>query len=188
MQKGSQLGGHLGGPLHKAVPLGRVVFNLPLPDPYWTSLPRNDAFGSMFASADGAQYSVLAQSPSPNPLRSGVSKGTISHLDEYQAYQKTSSDASLRVTISDLFLQAADGNLGEAWCVGVSTDGQLRADARGRAVPRAGLRGIGAGGDFFDGGGIAYLEGHAALLAARGGHVRRCIPVALGSGPVRRQR
>ena len=161
VQKGSQLGGHLGGPLHKAVRLGRVVFNLPLPDPYWTSLPRNDAFGSMFASADGAQYSVLGQSPSPNPLRSGVSKGTISHLDEYQAYQKTSSDASLRVTISQLFLQAADGNLGKlgAWeCPPAGNCEPMR------AVVRFHVRAYAAserGGDFFDGGGIAYLEGHA---------------------------
>ncbi len=187
MQKGSQVGGELGGQLKKVVKVGRVVFNLPLHSPYWYFLPRDNAFGSMIASADGARYSVLAQAPTPNPLRAGVSKGTVSHLDEYQAYQKTSSDASLRVTISDLLLQAADGNLRGLGAWECPAGGNCEPI---RAVVRFHVRAYAAserGGDFFDGGGIAYLEGHRLLLAAWGGHVRRCTPVALGAGPVRRR-
>ena len=56
------------------------------------------------------QYSVLAQAPPPNPMRVGAPKGAITHLDEYQAYEKRAGDASLRVTLSDLLLQTIDDN------------------------------------------------------------------------------
>ena len=180
VQKGSQLGGHLGGPLHKAVRLGRVVFNLPLPDPYWTSLPRNDAFGGMFASADGAQYSVLAQSPSPNPLRSGVSKGTISHLDEYQAYQKTSSDASL--TSDDLGPVPAGGRrqpgkLGAWECPPAGNCEPMRAVVRfhARAYAASDRRRL-----------LRRRRRRVSRRACRtpggpGGRPRRCIPGAVGT-------
>lgn len=87
-----------------------ALFNLPLHAPYWYFLPRDRAFGSLFSSVDSAQYSVLAQAPSPNPIRLGAPAGTITHLDQYQAYEKQAGDAPLRITLSDLLLQTVDDN------------------------------------------------------------------------------
>jgi uncharacterized delta-60 repeat protein len=151
-------GAQVGGALQKAVGLGRVVFNLPLHAPYWYWLPRDRAFGALSSSADGAHYSVMAQAPPPNPLRVGAAKGAVTHLDEYQAYEKRTSDASLRITLSDLLLQTIDDNNAlAAWecppegnCEPVRT--VVRFHARAYAES--------AGGDFFDAGGVAYLEGH----------------------------
>jgi hypothetical protein len=56
-------GAQVGGTLRQTVEIGRLVFNLPLHAPYWYFLPRDHAFGSVFSSADGAQYSVMAQAP-----------------------------------------------------------------------------------------------------------------------------
>ena len=56
-------GAQVGGTLRQTVEIGRLVFNLPLHVPYWYFLPRDHAFGSVFSSADGAQYSVMAQAP-----------------------------------------------------------------------------------------------------------------------------
>lgn len=151
-------GAQLGGKLQQSVDLGRVVFNLPLHAPYWDFLPRDRAFGSLFSSADGAQYSVLAQAPSPNPIRPGAQKGAISHLDEYQAYEKTASDASLRITLSDLLLQTVDTNARVlSWeCPPQGNCAAIRTIVRFHARAYA----ASTGGDFFDVGGIAYLEGH----------------------------
>ena len=115
-------GAQVGGKLQETADVGRVVFNLPLHAPYWYFLPRDRAFGSLFSSADGRQYSVLAQAPPPNPLRVGAPKGAVTHLDEYQAYEKQADDASLRITLSDLLLQTIDDN---------------NASVRGSARPRA---------------------------------------------------
>jgi uncharacterized delta-60 repeat protein len=150
-------GAQVGGDLLRYARTGRVVFNLPLPSPYWENLPRDDAYGALFSRADGKQYSVLAQAPTPNPVRVGGVKGTIAHLDEYQAYVKRADDASLRVTISGLLLQAVDdNNRSGAWecptagtCRPVRT--VVRVHVRAYAAPR---------GDFFDAGGVAYLDGH----------------------------
>ena len=151
-------GAQVGGKLQQSVDVGRVVFNLPLHAPYWYFLPRDRAFGSLFSNANGVQYSVMAQAPTPNPLRLGAPKGALTHLDEYQAYVKQASDASLRITLSDLLLQTIDDNAGlGAWecppqggCEPIRT--VVRFHARAYAAS--------AGGDFFDAGGVAYLEGH----------------------------
>jgi hypothetical protein len=74
--------GQVGDKLRQTADVGRVVFNLPLHAPYWYFLPRDRAFGALDSSADGGRYSVLAQSPTPNPIRVGAPKGTITHLDE----------------------------------------------------------------------------------------------------------
>jgi len=155
VQAGS--GAQAGGKLQESVDVGRLVFNLPLHAPYWYFLPRDRAFGSLFSSADGAQYSVLAQAPTPNPFRPGAPSGAVTHLDEYQAYVKRGSDASLRITLSDVLLQTVDGDNGvgltqcllQAVCEPVRT--VVRVHARAYAAS--------AGGDFFDTGGVAYLEG-----------------------------
>ncbi len=151
-------GAQVGGVLKQSAKVGRVVFNLPLHAPYWYFLPRDSAFGSVFSSADGAQYSVMAQAPTPNPLRLGAPAGAVTHLDEYQAYQKRESDATLKITLSDLLLQTVDDNNSlAAWecplgqkCDLVRT--VVRFHARAYAAS--------AGGDFFDVGGSAYLVGH----------------------------
>ena len=151
-------GGQVGDTLQKTAKVGRVVFNLPLHAPYWYFLPRDNAFGALQSSADGRHYSVLAQSPVPNPMRVGQPKGAITHLDEYQAYEKRADDASLRITISDLLMQTVDDNNQlAAWecpaqvnCEPVRT--VVRFHARAYAAS--------AGGDFFNVGGVAYLEGH----------------------------
>ena len=112
----------------------------------------------MFSNATGAQYSVLAQAPSPNPLRSRAPEGGVAHLDEYQAYQKEGDGASLRITLSDLLLQTIDDNngLGAFECPSEGNCDSLRTVVRFHARAYA----ASTGGDFFDVGGVAYLEGH----------------------------
>jgi uncharacterized delta-60 repeat protein len=147
-------GAQAGGELFEHVgPLGPVAFNLPLPSPYWENLPRDDAYGALFSNASGSQYSVLSQAPLVNPYRARSPKGTITHLDEYQAYEKRADDASLKITISGVLLQSIDANADlAAWecCEPVRT--AVRLHARAYAAS--------AGGDFFDAGGVAYLQGH----------------------------
>jgi hypothetical protein len=58
--------------LVKYVDDGRVVFNLPLHAPYWSFLPRDRAFGSVFSNGTGK----LAQAPALNPYRIGSPNGT----------------------------------------------------------------------------------------------------------------
>ena len=53
---------------------------------------------------------MLATAPPPNPRRVGAVKGTVTHLDEYQAYEKLTENASLRITISGVFLDTIDDN------------------------------------------------------------------------------
>src|SRR5690349_15849082 len=144
VQSGSQAGGEL---FKRVGPLGDVAFNLPLPSPYWENLPRDDAYGALFSNASGSQYSVLTQAPLFNPFRARSPKGSITHLDEYQAYVKRASDASLKITISGLLLQNVDDNNGlAAWecCEPVRT--VVRVHVRAYAES--------AGGDFFDAGGV----------------------------------
>jgi uncharacterized delta-60 repeat protein len=150
-------GAQVGGVLQEFVRIGRVVFNLPLPEPYWSILPRDRAFGALHSSADGKRYSVLATAPSPNPLRVGSVTGTVTHLDEYQAYVKQADDATLRITISGLLLNIVDGNASPApWeCPAAAACQFLRTVVRVHARAYA----VSAGGDFFDAGGVAYLEG-----------------------------
>jgi uncharacterized delta-60 repeat protein len=150
MQNGAQAGGEL---FKRVGPLGDVAFNLPLPSPYWENLPRDQAYGALFSNAKGSQYSVLTQAPLLNPFRARSPKGSITHLDEYQAYVKRADDASLRITISGVLLQSIDDNDRlAAWecCEPVRT--VVRVHARAYAAS--------AGGDFFDAGGVAYLQGH----------------------------
>ena len=151
-------GAQAGGRLQESVDIGRVVFNLPLHAPYWYFLPRDRAFGSLFSSANGAQYSVLAQAPPPNPYVARTPKGTVTHLDEYQAYVKRSGDATLRITLSDLLLQTIDDNNSlAAWeCPPQGNCDPIRTIVRFHARAYA----ASAGGDFFTAGGIAYLKGH----------------------------
>ena len=101
---------------------------------------------------------MLAQAPSFNPFRAHAPKGTITHLDEYQAYEKQTDDATLqhhalgRLPGRDrrqrrLGALECPPNVG---CEPVRT--VVRFHARAYAAS--------AGGDFFDAGGVAYLQGH----------------------------
>ncbi len=151
-------GSQVGGRLFETAELGNTVFNLPLGRPYWDSLPRDRAFGALFSSADGAQYSVLAQAPSLNRFRAHAAKGGVTHLDEYQAYEKRASDASLKITLSDVFLNAIDDNnrAGAFECPPDIGCEPIRTVVHFHARAYA----ASAGGDFFDAGGVAYLQGH----------------------------
>ncbi len=101
---------------------------------------------------------MLAQAPILAPVEVGRPKGGIAHLDEYQAYEKRAGDASVKITLSDLLLQTVDdNNLLGAWeCPGVSECDPVRTVIRFHARAYA----ASAGGDFYDAGGTAYLEGH----------------------------
>ena len=70
----------------------------------------------------------------------------------------SSSAASLRITISDLLLQTVDTNSRlAAWeCPADGNCEPIRTVVRFHARAYA----ASAGGDFFDAGGVAYLEGH----------------------------
>ena len=136
-------GAQVGGKLQETVDVGRVVFNLPLPAPYWYFLPRDRAFGALFSSARRpALLGAGAGAAAESRCASGAAKGTITHLDEYQAYEKRAGDASLRITISDVLLQTIDDN-NRPRGVGVPGGRRLRAGAHGRAVPRPRVRRLG---------------------------------------------
>ncbi|MFN8519815.1 MAG: Calx-beta domain-containing protein [Chloroflexota bacterium] len=89
----------------------------------------------------------------------GPSSGTVTHLDEYQAYQKVAGDATLRITLSDLLLQTIDANADTAaWeCPGSGPCEPVRTIVRVHARAYASS----TDGDFFSVGGVAYLVGHA---------------------------
>ena len=126
------------------------------------------------------------QAPAPNPMRIGTPNGTVTHLDEYQAYTKRDGDASLRVTLSDLLLQTIDDNNSlAAWeCPSHGRCDPIRTVVRFHARAYA----ASAGGDFFDAGGVAYLEGPSALVATGRVRRRRTPPARCGERRVRRRR
>src|SRR5689334_3239704 len=105
-------GAQVGGKLQEMADVGHLTFNLPLVAPYWNFLPRARAFGSVSSRSDVAQYSVLAQAPSRNPLRIAAPIGAVSRLAEYQAYVKRWSDGSLRVAVSGVLFKAVDATAG----------------------------------------------------------------------------
>lgn len=153
-------GSQQGGFLHKDVDLGLAAFS---EEP---ALPADRATASVLSTASGAQYHVLAEAPSLNPFVRHSPKGGVTHLDEYQAYEKRSGDASLRITISQVILDAIDDNGVAADQNGVSTlpgcpSVMLDKCKPVRAVVRFHARAYAAssGGDFFDVGGAAYIEG-----------------------------
>jgi uncharacterized delta-60 repeat protein len=151
-----QHGGQVGGTLRQVVDLGRVAFN-------FRGTPLFDrAEGDVFSSADGTHYSVGATAPLLNPLQPGTPKGGLAHLDEYQAYVKRASDASLKITVSGALAEAIDANarVDESQCPPAVVRCRpirtiVRFDARAYAAS--------AGGDFFHVGGVAFVKGRHAL-------------------------
>ena len=149
------------GVLHQLVDVGPSAFNFGKtsidPDPQYSSPVDGRASGEVRSSADGAHYSVAAQAPVLDHRRSGSPKGAVTHLDEYQAYEKRSGDASLRITITNALVEAVDDSLGEASeCVRPIRCSPIRSVVRVRARAYA----ESAGGDFFDASGVAFALGH----------------------------
>jgi uncharacterized delta-60 repeat protein len=161
-------GAQQGGLLRKDFDLGPAPFNED------RLLPPQRATASVLSTASGAQYNVLAEAPGLNPFVPNSPKGGVTHLDEYQAYEKQSADASLRITISRVILDAIDDNEVPIDSTGNSTLPECPLPALKkcnpvRAVVRFHARAYAesAGGDFFDVGGAAYIEGmHEGLVRA----------------------
>jgi uncharacterized delta-60 repeat protein len=157
-------GAQFGDMLHKLVDIGPSVFNFgpsrlfPDPRPY-NSPVDGRASGEVFSSADGRHYSVAAQAPALNPFRVNSPKGAVTHLDTYQAYQKRAGDASLKITLTDAFVEAVDSNLERdpLDCVRHGRCFPVRSIVRFHARAYA----ASAGGDFFNVGGIAFVKGRS---------------------------
>ena len=149
-------GAQAGGRLQRVVDLGRVAFNF-RGSPLW-----DHAEGDVFSSADGAHYAVGTTAPLLNPLQPSTPKGGVTHLDEYQAYVKRATDASLKLTISGALAEAIDTNarVDESQCPPtVVRCWPLRSIVRFHARAYA----ASAGGDFYDVGGVAFIKGRHAL-------------------------
>lgn len=152
------------GMLHRVFDLGPSAFNFGTDKsifvfnrPLYASPIDGRASGEVFSSADGARYSVAAQAPVLNQHQANSPKGGVTHLDEYQAYVKRSGDASLRITITDAFMQAVDASLGQASeCAQIIRCFPIRSIVRFHARAYA----ASAGGDFFNVGGTAFVTGH----------------------------
>jgi len=108
----------------------------------------------VFSSADGAHSFTFAEAPSLGAIRPGAAKGGDARLDSYQAYVKRADNASLRISIRRVLLDAIDSNNGAKDCFDDATCAPLRAIARFRA------RAYTADGAFYDVGGTVYLEGY----------------------------
>jgi uncharacterized delta-60 repeat protein len=144
-------GGQIGGRLRKTLDLGPAAFN------FRESPLDGRAAGEVFSSADGKSYSVLAQAPSFNPFRPRSPKGGLAHLEELQAYEKGARDASLKVTIDKARIETIDANLGLSRQECAT---QLCRPVRGRVKFHVRAYAASAGGDFYDVGGVAFIEGH----------------------------
>ena len=148
-----------GGRLFKVAKLGLTPFHTD------GSHGTNSAFDQVFSTADGSDYNVLTQAPSPVSTEPGTPRGGASHLDEFQAYRKRSGDASVTVTISHAFIRTIDDEKRISGCPTPEHSdcplirGFVRFHARAYAAS--------AGGDFFSIGGIAFLEGHNGLWFER---------------------
>jgi uncharacterized delta-60 repeat protein len=93
----------LGGSVNETVTFGPTALHPP-----GTS---DDALGQVFSNETGETYWVLAQGPSAT-LNPGVTIGTSTELTQFQLFRKADSNATLRLVVSDAFLQTIDGNGG----------------------------------------------------------------------------
>ena len=145
-------GSQQGGLLRKHRTFGGAAFAFPESD------PREKATGSLFSTASGQTYGVLAQAPSAAPFQPGLPKAGLTHLDQFQAYEKQSKKASLRLTITKAVVDAIDANhaLLPSECPPRLDCNPIRGIVRFHARAYADS----AGGDFFSVGGVAYIEGH----------------------------
>ena len=145
-------GSQQGGLLRKQRTFGGAVFDFP------ESEPRGKATGNLFSTASGQTYGVFAQAPSAAPFQKGFPNGGLTHLDQLQAYEKTSKKASLRLTITKAVVDAIDANhaLLPSECPPRLDCNPVRGIVRFHARAYADS----ARGDFFSVGGVAYIEGH----------------------------
>ena len=167
-------GAEVGGRLHEHFTFGPAIFNFP--ESFDQGNVPNLANGDILSSADGKRYQVLAQAPSSvAPVEIGSPLGSSSHLDQFEAYEKRSDAASLRITISQALLDAIDSNgaaLLPSECPPGLSCKPIRAVVRFQARAYA----ESAGGDFFRRAGVAYIQGHqvdwdfeaATLSSSRG--------------------
>ena len=142
----------VGGVLNEHHEFGSAAFNFP------ESKPHGVATGSIFSTASGKSYGVLAQAPSANPFQPGSTNGSGAHLDQFQAYEKRSDKASLRLTISKAVIDAIDAN--HALLPSECPPGRDCRPIRGVVRFHARAYAESAGGDFFRSSGLAYIEGH----------------------------
>ena len=138
--------------LKKRFDFGSAAFSFPESD------PRGVASGSIFSTASGKSYGVLAQAPSANPSQPGATSGGGAHLDQFQAYEKRSDKASLRMTITKAVVDAIDAN--HALLPSECPSGFDCKPIRGVIRFKARAYAESAGGDFFRASGVAYIEGH----------------------------
>ncbi len=142
-------GAQANGGLDRTVDIGRVAFNLRRTASF------DHASGSVFSSATGRSYAVDATAPSRDFSRPQSARGTATHLDSYQAYVKTTDKASLRITLSQAELVTIDANSPLPHCTPGLACRPVRTIVRFHARAYASS----TGGDFYDVGGAAYLEG-----------------------------
>ena len=113
----------------------------------------------MFSSASGKRYAVLAQAPSFNPFQPGSKKGGLTPPRRVPGLREAIDAASLRITISKAVVDAIDANHG---LLPVRVPVPAWTATRSAAIVRFHARAYAesAGGDFFNVGGVAYIEGH----------------------------
>ena len=139
----------LGGRLDVSHEFGQAAFVL---EPNQDEIAR----GRITATPNGKTYDVYAQAPIG--LRSEVDSviGGRALLQQFQSFQKRSDDATLRITISQAFIQAIDANGGlQPSETNESVAGQLTFVARAYAESA----GDGQSGDFFVRSGGAFISG-----------------------------
>lgn len=142
------------GFLDKVFDVGHAAFNI------GGSPLRPDAAASVGTTPDGGQAGVEAQAPSLDPFQPRAAKGSVAHLDEYQAYEmpKDRRGASLMIRVGLVSLEMVDANgpLSPEECQAAKRCSAIRTIVRfrARAYPIAG------GHPFFDSGGAVYAEGH----------------------------
>ena len=148
------------GALDRSIDLGRVALH-----------PRGQddrASAEVSSTASGARSFTSAEAPSLDPSRPRSAKGGVARLDSFQAYVKQEKDASLRISITGVLLQAIDAN-GRTGCPASTPCPPIRTLVRFRAHAYA------ASGDFFDAGGTVYLQGNKGqwvVGAATGANAR----------------
>jgi hypothetical protein len=125
------------------------------------------ARGRITASPNGKTFDVYAQAPAGNRHEVGSVLGGVSTLEQFQSFQKRSDDATLRITISDAFIQAIDAN-------GVLAPGETNADTNigflefsARAYAES--TGDDLSGDFFHRRGWAFVNGRTGTWSMGAG-------------------
>lgn len=94
----------VGGRVNETIDFGSLVLRPP-------GVRSSRAVGEVFSNEAGRSYWVSAQAPFAAG-QPGAAIGSSSELTQFQSFRKTSANAELRVTVSQAFLEAIDGNPG----------------------------------------------------------------------------